>query len=89
MKPKKQTKIRKRIAQLKYATDGYTLEDICEIINGKFKDGMLFQNLHKYCNGQDMYVSTLLKLCFALQCTPNDLIDYEHLLKTDENTNTE
>ena len=58
-----------------------SIREVCIIINDKYKCGMNYQNLWKYIKGREMTVATLQKLCYALQCTPNDIIKYEHLLQ--------
>ena len=43
----------------------------------------IINTISRICTGSriDYKISTLLRLCKALKVTPNDLIDYEHLLQ--------
>ena len=40
--------------------------------------------ISRIANGQrkNYQISTLLRLCKCLNCTPNDLLEYEHLIQT-------
>ena len=59
-------------------------KELVDIINTNYPDMNISPDaISRICTGSriDYKISTLLRLCKALKVTPNDLIDYEHLLQ--------
>lgn len=70
-----------KVSKLKYLLleKGITQTELVDTINKSIKKNKLgYDNISKIVNGKkDMYVSTLLKICKALNVTPNDILDYD------------
>ncbi len=59
-------------------------KQLVDIINKKFPNNRISPDaVSRICNGQrkDYSLSTLLRFCAGLNCTPNDLVNYEHLIQ--------
>lgn len=75
------TKTKTKIPKLKYILleKGITQVELVEIINKNSKKNKIgHDNISRIVNGKkDMYVSTLLKICKALDVTPNDILGFD------------
>tara|TARA_B100000963_G_scaffold240208_1_gene210103 strand:- start:9168 stop:9434 length:267 start_codon:yes stop_codon:yes gene_type:complete len=59
-------------------------KQLINLINKEFPDLPISPDaISRISNGQrkNYQISTLLRLCKCLNCTPNDLLEYEHLIK--------
>lgn len=68
---------------------GVNRKQLIDRINKEFPDLPISPDaISRIYNGQrkNYQISTLLRLCKCLNCTPNDLLDYEHLIKTPKRT---
>ena len=60
-------------------------KQLISLINKEFPDLPISPDaISRISNGQrkNYQISTLLRLCKCLNCTPNDILEYEHLNKT-------
>tara|TARA_R100000988_G_C3952802_1_gene142015 strand:- start:564 stop:836 length:273 start_codon:yes stop_codon:yes gene_type:complete len=73
------TKLKKMMEQR-----GVNRKQLIELINKEFPNLPISPDaISRISNGQrkNYQISTLLRLCKCLNCTPNDILEYEHLIK--------
>jgi DNA-binding Xre family transcriptional regulator len=81
--PKKITKIQELLNERRWKQ-----KELIAKINECSKTGVNVAMISNICNGKrnNYHLNTLIKICFALNVTPNDILDpedFKHLFKTE------
>jgi DNA-binding Xre family transcriptional regulator len=73
----KQTKLKKHLIE-----NGITQTELYNRINEQCIEGLGMDVISRICCGvkKNYHIYTLLKICVALDCTPNDIIEKEKFI---------
>lgn len=70
--------------QLYLKANNLTQTDLYNLIDAEYDKPVGMDRISKFSSGGDVMMSTILKMCVVLGCTPNDIINYEDYTETEE-----